>query len=86
VPTVGNEAAAEIGDFFAFFVEEDLLSDLVVGEEDLSDLAGEGDPLFVCRWSRGTYVMTSAILCFCSEVKEVWTSGDFESCSNSAME
>lgn len=32
------------------------------------------------------YAMTSAIPCFRSEVKEVWTSDDLESCSNSAIE
>lgn len=86
VSTFGNETVSEAGDFFAFFVGEGALFDLVtVGEGDLPNLAGEGDLLFVCRPGWGIYVMTSTIPCFCSEVKEVWTSGDLESCSNSAM-
>ena len=86
VSTFGNETVSEAGDFFAFFVGEDALFDLVVvGEGDLPNLAGEGDLLFVCRRGWGIYAMTSTIPCFCSEVKEVWTSGDLDSCSNSAM-
>ena len=50
VSAFGNETVSEAGDFFAFFVGEDALFDfLVVGEEDLADLVGEGDLLFVCR-------------------------------------
>lgn len=86
VSTFGNETVSEVGDFLAFFVGEDALFDLVVvGEGDLPNLAGEGDLLVVCRPGWGIYAMTSTIPCFCSEVKEVWTSDDLESCSNSAM-
>lgn len=49
VSAFGNETVSETGDFFGFFVGEDPLFDLVVGEEDLPDLVGEGDLLFVCR-------------------------------------
>ena len=87
VSTFGNETISGAGDFVAFFVGEDVFFDLtVVGEEDLLDLVGEGDLLFVCRRGWGIYAMTSAIPRFCSEVREVWASGDLESCSNSAME
>lgn len=87
VSAFGNETVSEVGDFFAFFVGDDALLDLVVvGEGDLPDLVGEGDLLFVCCRGLGMYAMTSAIPCFRSEDKEVWTSGDFESSSNSAME
>ena len=79
--TFGNETVSEAGDFFEY-----ALFDLVaVGEGDLPNLAGEGDLLFVCRRGWGICAMTSTIPCFCSEVKEVWTSGDLDSCSNSAM-
>ena len=87
VSIFGNETVSGVGDFFAFFVGEDALFDLVVADEgDLLDSVGEGDLLFVCRRDWDIYAMTSAIPCFCSEVKEVWTSGDLESCSNSETE
>ena len=87
VSTFGNGAVSGAGDFFAFFVGEGVLVDVVaVGETDLLGLVGEGDLFFVCRRGWGIWVMTSAIPCFCSEVREVWTSGDLESSSNSAME
>jgi len=89
VSTFGNETVSGAGDFFAFFVGEDGLLDLVVvseGDGDLPDSVGEGDLFFVRRRGWGINDMTSLIPCFCSEAKEVWTSGDFESCSNSATE
>lgn len=50
VSTFGNETASGAGDFFAFFVGEEVLFDfVVVGEGDLLGLAGEGDLLFVFR-------------------------------------
>lgn len=66
--------------------EDALFDSVAIGEGDLLDLVGEGDLLFVCRRGWDIYAMTSEILCLCLEVKEVWTSGDLESCSNSAME
>ena len=86
VSTFGNETVSGGGDFLAFFAGEGVLFGLVVGEEDLFDLVGEEDLLFVCRWGWGIYAMTSKIPCFCSEVKETWTSGELESSSNSPME
>lgn len=87
VSTFGSGAVSGAGVFFAFFAGEDVLFDVVVvGEDDLLDLVGEGDLLFVCRRGCGICVMTSATPCFCSEVREVWTSGDLERSSNSAME
>ena len=49
VSTLGNETASEEGDFFAFFVGEDALVDLFVGEGDLFVFVGERDLLFVRR-------------------------------------
>jgi len=50
VSTFGNETVSGAGDFFAFFVGEDALFDLVVvGKGDLLDLVGEGDLFFGCR-------------------------------------
>lgn len=86
VSTFGNGAVSGAGVFFAFVGDGVPFDVLVVGDADLLCLVGEGDLLFVCRRGCGIWAMTSATPCFCSEVREVWTSGDLESSSNSAME
>lgn len=86
VSAIGNETFSGRGDLLTFFVGEDVLFDLVVGEGDPFDFVGEEGLPFNCPLDLGIRAMMSAISCFFSEVKEVWTSGDLERSNNSSME